>query len=247
MSIFDDIGGDIGGAMGWTMGGIPGAIGGWFGGDAVGNALGGGNPSVMSNPTYGPGGLLQGGTVNVQGNSIPVTNPGSVDPNQANPYASQYLNNLSGLYGQFSNSAAGSAFNPGFYNQLQNTQQNNLTTSLGNQYAAMGLSGSSAEMGGLNQAIQSNQMNWMNRQQSDQMKSLQGLEGLNSAGYNETMGIQGGYGNFESTYGQDVLGGLGMLQGQQIANTSALGGMFGSGLGALGTYAGATAMAGAFA
>lgn len=152
--------------------------------------------------TVAPGGDL---TQSVNYGPINTLNPGIIDPSQANPYANQYLQNTNTMMNDFSHSVAGGAFNPNFYGQMQAKQQDQLTSSMGNQYARMGLAGSSAEMGGMNQAIQGNQMAWLNRQQSDQMQALKGLEGLNNQGMNQLSQIQGQYSAFEDATNQDIL------------------------------------------
>lgn len=175
------------------------------------------------------------------GQDLSITSPGSINPSQTNPYAAGYLQNNQNLYSQFSQSAAGGAFNPSFYQGMQNTSQANLTTSLGNQYARMGLSGSSAEMGGMSNAIQQNQMSWLNREQSDQTRAMQGLEGLNNQGYSETMGLQNQYSGYQNEVNQDQLGLYGVQQQQQAANNSLLGGIASAGIGAAGFLLGGPA------
>lgn len=197
-----------------------------------------GSPVAMNMTTNGPNGPVTQADPSIGGTAIPLMNPGSVDPSQVNSAADQYLNNNASMYNQFSNSAAGGAFNPQFYAGMQGQMQNNIQSSLGNQYSAMGLSGSSAEMGALNQATNQNQMAWMNRQQSDQQKAMSGLEGLNQQGYQQTMGIQNQYGQFQDTYGQDILGLLGISQQQQAGNQQMLGNIISGVAGAAGTAAG---------
>lgn len=195
-------------------------------------------PPVSSSPNYNSNGIMTGGGLSYNGTPMNVQNPYMLSPGDLNPAASGYLDNVKNLYSQFSNSAAGGAFNPSFYDNMKQTQEGQITSSLDNQYAKMGLSGSSAEMGGLNQAIQSNQMNWLNRQQGDQMKAMQGLEGLNQQGYGMTTGMQNEYGDFESAFNQSIANLLGVQQQQQASNNASLGGIIGSGLGAAGTALG---------
>jgi hypothetical protein len=170
------------------------------------------------------------------GMSWNLHNPAMMDPSQLNPYASMYLNNINGMLGQFQNSAAGGAFNPNFYQHLQDTSQANITTSLENSFARAGLGGSSAAMGTIGGAVEKNQMDWLNRQQSDQMRAMQGLEGLNQTGMKDVMGLQGQYGEFQDMYNQDILSLLGVKQQQDAANSNLWSGLA-QGVGHLGMAA----------
>ena len=192
------------------------------------------------NSQMGPGGINEGGTLGYNGMNMQYNNPAQYSPSTLNPSAGAYITNLNNLYSEFSNSAAGGAFNPSFYSGLEATQQNNLTSAMGNQYASMGLAGSSAEMGGINQAIQGNQMSWLNRQQGDQLKALSGLQGLNQAGYSDTMGIQNQYGDFEGAYNQSIASLTGMQQQQKEANSALAAGMLTGGKGGFGGIMGGT-------
>lgn len=196
---------------------------------------------INSNQLTGSQGETLGLNQNFMGTNINLMNPGSMGPGEVNPYANQVLQNNQNLYGMFQNSAAGGAFNPNFYNQLKNSQQQQITSSMGNQYAAMGLSGSSAEMGGMANAVSNNQMNWLNRQQSDQMRAMQGLSGMNQQMYGDIMGIQNQYGNYEDTAAQSQLGLLGLQQQQRAANQQLEGQIVGGLLGGAGSAIGAFA------
>lgn len=199
-------------------------------------------PSANSTAYMNGNNVMTGGSLSYGGSQLMnIQNPGTMDPSQLNPAAAQSLTNNQNLYSMYSNSAAGSAFNPGFYSGMEAQGQTGATSSMANQMAGMGLGGSSAEVGGMTNAINSNQMNWMNREQGDQQKALSGLEGLNQQDYNMTTGIQQGYGEFQSSYDQDVLGLLGMQQQTQNANNSNLYGLLDSGLGAAGSAAGKSA------
>lgn len=234
------LGGTLGAGLGSFAGGPIGAVGGAsFGGSMDDSGAGFGAYSNLAQANgAGMGGEVTGGMLNYGGADIQLQHPGLVDPLAVNPYANQYLQHTNDLYSMFSNSAAGGAFNPSFYNQMMQNQQNQMTTGLGNQYARMGLSGSSAEMGGMANAIQSNQMNWMNRQQSDQMRAMQGLQSLNNTGYQQTMGIQNQYGDFQDAYSQDIMSLLGINQSDINSNNQLEGQIIGSIIGAGGMAAG---------
>lgn len=189
---------------------------------------------VNANEVMGPGGTVNSLNMDYNGTQIPMINPGTLDPSQINPAASPYLGQIQSMF----SGLQGSMLGPDQYKHLQDTSEANLTTSLSNKYAAMGLSGSSAEMGGLNQAIQSNQMNWMNRQQGDYAKYLNAGEGLTKEGYGMTTGIQGGYGNFQDVYGQNILGLLGVGQGAANSSNQMIGSMVGGGFSGAGLAAG---------
>ena len=169
---------------------------------------------------------VSGVNMNFGGQSLGLNDPGMMNPGQLNPYAQQYMQNNQNLMSQMQ----GSMLNPQQYAQLQGTQQQNLTTSLDNQYAAMGLSGSSAEMGGVAQAVNQNQMSWLNRQQGDERNYASAMSGLNQQGYGDLMGIQNQYGNFQDAYSQDVVGLYGIQQGAQAANNQMWGQMVSGGL-----------------
>lgn len=185
-------------------------------------------------PTSSPGTPISGINIGYGSSSFPMYDPGMMNPASLNPYAAGYLNNNQSLMSQ----VQGSMLNPQQYQQLQGTQQQNLTTSLNNQYAAMGLSGSSAEMGGVAQAINQNQMSWLNRQQSDAQKYAGTMTGLNQQGYGDLMGIQSQYGQFQDVYGQDIVGLEGLNQQQDAGNNQMWGQIAGGALAAGGTIAG---------
>lgn len=189
--------------------------------------------------SYGmPGGPVSGVSMQYDGTPINMRNPGMMDPTQLNPYAGQYLNQINGMMSQFQSSASGGAFNPDFYKGMHDTQQANLTTGIENSYARMGLAGSSAEMGGISNAITNNDMSWLNRQQSDQMKAMTGMESLNNMGMKDVMGIQGQYGDFQDSYNQDILSLLGVNQQAQASQNQ----MIGQGIGGIGQMAMMAAM-----
>lgn len=189
------------------------------------------NNNDMSNQTnMGPSGQHMGGSMRYDGANFTMNNGANFNPNQLNASAGKYVDNNTDMMNEFKNSAAGGAFNPHFYDTMKAQSQAHGTTSLENEYAKMGLSGSSAEMGGLNQSIQGNQMSWLNREQSDQMKAMQGMEGINAQGYGQTMGIQNGYNDFEGSYNQSLASLLGVKTGQEDSNNQMWGNMIGAGM-----------------
>lgn len=194
----------------------------------------GDNGMGISYQQSGLDGQVDQANLSYNGMSVPLKNPGMMDPNSINPYASQYLQNNQDLMAQVHNSV----LSPSQYGQLQNTQQANLTTSMDNQYARMGLSGSSAEMGGVAQAINQNSMNWMNRQQSDMSNYAHMYSSLNQQGYGDVMGLQNQYGNFQDVYGQDMFSLMGINQQDNASNNQMWGNIISSGLSAVGSIAG---------
>lgn len=191
---------------------------------------------VSNNPHTGPGGPpITGSNLTIGDGdnavSIPLNHPGNINPYDVNPYASKLLGANQDLYHEFAGSATGNAFNHDLYSKMMTAQQTNIGTEMGNLYASRGLSGSSAEMGGISSAINQNQMAWLNREQGDQMQAMRGLSGLNQQNFGDIIGIQGQYGNFQDVYGQDVLGLLGLQQQQKMANQQMWGGLIGQGMG----------------
>jgi hypothetical protein len=197
----------------------------------------GGVPGASGSDVYGPNGQLQNMNMTYNGAPINFQNPTQFTNAQMNPEAAAYNTNTNNLYSEFQSSSAGNAFNPNAFAGMQAQQQSNLTSSMGNQMAAMGLSGSSAEVGGMSNAIQNNQMAWLQKQQGMQMQAMQGLEGLNNTGYQQTMGIQNQYGGFQDVANQDILGLLGAQQQAQAAQNSMWGQIAGGVLGAGGQIA----------
>ena len=197
----------------------------------------GGVANAGASYQYGNNGTMQDVGINYGNADLNMQNPTQFSNAALNPEAAAYNTNTNNLYNMFSQSAAGNAFNPNAFSGMQAQQQSNLTSSLGNQYAAMGLSGSSAEMGGMSNAIQNNQMGWLQKQQGMQMQAMQGLEGLNNQGYQQTMGIQNQYGQFQDVANQDILGLIGVQQQAQNAQNQAIGQIAGSLVGSAGQMA----------
>lgn len=185
-----------------------------------------------------PDHLITGAVIDMNGTKLPIGMEGGINPSEANPFAYKYLQNDDALYQQFQNSVAGGAFNDNFYNNMKMQQQNQIVNTMNNQFASSGLAGSSAAMGGINQAIQNNQMSWLNRQQGDQMRAMQGLEALNQQGMKDTMSLQKQYGDFQDMYLQTIANAMGLQAGQNAANTAQTGQIWSAGLGAVGSAAG---------
>lgn len=198
----------------------------------------GSSNSVQSTPYAGGAyGTQTGGTLNYGGTPMSYQNPGAMSPASLNPYAAAYGAKLNGLSTQIGESMPGSDW----YQHMEDTQSQNLNTKLGNQYAAMGLSGSSAEMGAMSSANIQNENQWTSRQLGDSMKSAGMQSQLDQAGYGETMGIQGQYGNFEDAYNQSIASLMGVQQGANTSNNALAGQIGQAGLAAAGTVAGAYA------
>lgn len=193
-----------------------------------------------SNPALDP---MMGGSMNYGGTPIYMNNPAMFSPDQLNPTASPYVNNINSLQGDLQNSAAGGAFNPNFYQGMIDKSNASLTSNLGNQFAGMGLSGSSAEAGAMSNSLINNQMSWMNREQSDQMKSVSALEGLDQTGLKDTMAIQSQYGNFEDSYNQSIANLMGLQNQAQASNNQMWGSIIGGGTQAGGSMAAAALLA----
>ena len=168
------------------------------------------------------------------GTQMSYQNPGLMSPSGLNPAAAAYASQLQGLGQQIQGATPGSAY----YQGMANTQGAAIQSSIGNQMAGMGLSGSSAAAGAMTQAgIQNNQA-WTQKQFQDTMASAQAQGQLNQAGYGQTMGIQNQYGEFEDAYNQSIANLLGAQQQSSEAETSAWTGGISALLGGGGTAAG---------
>lgn len=205
--------------------------------------MGSGAPDAGSNTRYdgAPGSNpiddpMKGGSMYYGGATINMNDPANFSPDMLNKSASPYISDINNLKSQFENSAAGSAFNPEFYKGMMDTSSANLESHLNNQYAAMGLSGSSAEAGAMSNALTNNQMSWMNRQQGDQLKAMSGIEGLDQTGLKDTMGVQAQYGEFQDAYNQSIANLLG-LQNQAQASSNQETGQIIAGAGQMGASA----------
>lgn len=123
--------------------------------------------------------------------------PGMLSPDALNPFASQPLQQLSGLQSGYQQMAS-EAFNPTYYDPLKNNIEQRQDTSLNNQYAKMGLSGSSANLGAIGDSNRQTELSFYNRQLGDQAKVLAGSQGLEQNMYSDMMGIQGQYDAFQN-------------------------------------------------
>lgn len=196
------------------------------GGQAVGN-------STQSNQ-YG---VQTGGTLSYGGTPMTMNNPGSLTPDQLNPSAGNYVDQNQSLYNNLSQSSL-NPFNTNMYNQMQQSQQAGLNSGLQNMYAAQGLGGSSAAMGGIANADIQNSLAVQRQQMGAQMQYSSALGGLNQQGYQDTMGIQNQYGDFESAYNQSIASLLGVQEGANNSQNQMTGQIIGGALGAGGSIAG---------
>lgn len=175
--------------------------------------------------------------INVGGQNLTTENPAYFSPQDLNPSAAGYTQGLQGLMGGIMNNTPGGQAlqgNSGYYQNMMGIQGQGIQSMMGNQYARMGLQGSSAEMGGMSQALTQNQLAWTGKEQSDALQSAQGISSLDQAAYGQTMGIQNQYGNYENTANQDILSALGYQSSQQQANNQMFASIFGTLGGALG-------------
>lgn len=204
-----------------------------------------GTPDVGSNTNYDQYSngqqVMSGGTMDYGGAQMNMQNSALYSPSELNPSAASYVTNNSGIYGQLSNSSV-NPFNTDIYSQTQANNQASLTSSLQNQYASMGLSGSSAEMGGLSNAITQSQLQAQKQQMGAQLQYSGALSGLNQQGYTDTMGIQNQYSDYQDSYNQSIANLLGVQQQSQASNNQMWGQIIAGGMQAGGNAAMMAAM-----
>lgn len=213
------------GGPGAALGAIPGML---SGGPTPVNTAYNTNPDGTINSWgFGYGGMQ----------SPAMLNPQGVNPYTANPYAGAELSNLQGLQGA-QGQIMSEAFDPSYYNSLKANAITGSTTSIDNQYAKMGLAGSSANLGADSSSINNLNQYYLNRQMGDQEHAIQGMAGLDNSMYGDIMGIQGQYGDFQNGILDTLVGLNNSSQEQQMANNQMMANLMGSAMGAAGSYAG---------
>jgi hypothetical protein len=168
------------------------------------------------------------------GSSVSLQNPGHVDLHQTNPELASQIDMMKG-YQKSSQPMLEQYFDPTRLAGRRDDMIQRQNTTLQNQYARMGLSGSSAAAGALGEADRQIDFGFQDRQLRELQSALGIEQGLSSGIVHDTMAGQSQYSSYQSQILQTLLA----MRGQDAQAQQANGQMIGSGIGALGTIAGA--------
>lgn len=137
--------------------------------------------------------------------NVNIVNPGFVDLESANPELFKILQSRRMMMGQFGQ-YADQFMDPALYAQRRARAVTGAETGAMNQMARMGLAGSSAGIGMMNDAAFNAGMAMDDRQMMDMIRMAQVENSLLGGAENTIRGIQGGYKDFQDQYLQLVLG-----------------------------------------
>jgi hypothetical protein len=226
----------IGTGIGAAVGAVAGALPGLFSGDPA---------QMQANYNYNSDGTLHGYNFNAGNFQSPnMTNPGNINPFSANPYAGAAISSLQGLQG-YQSSLMNEAFDPNYYNGLKANAITGQTNSIDNQYAKMGLAGSSANLGADQSAVNQTNMQFYNRQMQDQRNAINGMMGLDQNMYGDILGIQNQYGAFQNGMLANMMGASNSQNQLNMANNQMMAQMMGGAMQAGSSFAGMNMMANA--
>lgn len=199
-----------------------------------------GGDSAHLNSNYGSGGGVNSFDFGMGDNSVNMKNPGSLDPSQLNPYAAAYLSKLNGVSDQYKG-VADQYLNSDYYNKMMNEYGQRAQTSVDNNFARMGMAGSSAAAGAGMEAQRQNTMMWNQKRLQDAGTAASMMSGLDQRGYQGVMGIQNQYGGFQNSMADAYINMLNAQQQQQQMNNQLYGSLIpffvnplGSGAGSMG-------------
>lgn len=207
-----------------------------------------GTESGSSNTTYDQNGNIMGyqwGLGDMQSPNMKA--PGSIDPMTANPYIGSQISDMQNLRGEFGQSVTNNYMNPAFYDQMKAQSGDQLTSRVNNQYARMGLSGSSANAGSVTQGLISNDQQWRERQLSDQLRAMQGQSMLDNNINSMISGVQNQYGGWQNSIVEQMMGIKNSQNQQSAANDQLWGSIIGGTLQGGGSAAGGAMTAAALA
>lgn len=170
--------------------------------------------------------------------------PGSINPLTTNPYMGSQITDMTNLRGMYHDSIMNNYMNPAFYNQMRDQSGDRLTSGINNQYARMGLSGSSANAGAVTQGLIGNDQQWRERQLSDQMRAMQGESMLDNNINSMIGGIQNQYGDWQNQIVQTMMGIKNSQNAQDASQNAMWGQIIGGVAGGGGAAAGGMFMAG---
>lgn len=137
------------------------------------------------------------------------SNPGQVDIHNTNPALGGLYDDMGSMRSDFQ-STLDRVMDPGSYNNLRDEYAQRAGTSLNNRFASMGLAGSSAAVGALNESDRQTALSFRDRQLGEQTRAIGVASGLDKAREAMLLAGQGQYGAW-----QDQL--LGIQMGQQQA------------------------------
>lgn len=155
------------------------------------------------------------------GEEVTYANPGHLDLKGINPALYSEIENTQQLRDRFRESSA-YALDPARYDARMREDMAMANTSLQNRFAQMGLAGSSAAMGALNESDRRTMMAWDDRQVNDLLRSLQMEQALSGQISNGYLTIQNQYDNLQKNVANAQLQ-------QQAQDQQMLGSIIGAG------------------
>lgn len=195
----------IGAGVGGTLGGLPGAIVGGVAGDSMGGFFGGSD-------------------------GFDLQDPGLIDLAKANPELYKELQYSRGRRDNFDNFAQ-QYTDPARYEQLRQLQRERAMVSNTNQFANIGLAGSSAAIGAGNEAASRVDMAMIDRQLADRMRIEQMDALLSGQVRGGISGIQNSFAQFQTQRMNAYLGKQQIDQADRAAILGAAGSIGGAVLG----------------
>lgn len=178
---------------------------------------------------FDPGGFF--GDFLHQNKGFNLQNPGLIDIHEQNPaLAAQvdYLNKQRDAYDE-----SMKMFGPAYYHGLMNDYGNRASTAAMNHYAALGLAGSAAGVGGADEARRQSDQAMLNRQVSDQTNIANTRRNYTSDIYSDTAGIQSGFNNYQKMLYDQYINQQNLQNAQHKGLLGTLGGVVGGIFGGL--------------
>ena len=128
-----------------------------------------------------------------KGKDQDFTNPGTIDLQRWNPEAYKEISNMRGLRDAYRSSGMYALDGNQYQNRI-NEQMDKNTIGMSNQYASMGLAGSSTMFSGLAEANRQTQFAWDDRRNNEIMQAMQMEASLSGQINSDIYGIQNQYG-----------------------------------------------------
>lgn len=144
-------------------------------------------------------------------------NPGGYDPNAVNPYIGNQIQGYHDVFNSMQPTFQG-LMDPHRLDPYEQTMKDRSYTDTMNQYAARGMSGSSAAMGAVSNGSNNIDLQFQQYGLQNPMHAMQMQDSLLNPMMSDTMGAQGQYNGFQQAY-------LNYLLGQQKQDGSIIGGM----------------------
>lgn len=184
--------------------------------------------NYVQNPSTGAT-SLNNWSAGWNGTSMGEQNPGSIDLSQTNPALAGIIKNMGGLEGN-AGQMVNEAFDPNYYQPLVDKYKANAETSTNNQFARMGLAGSSANAGSVQQADQNVDLGFLQRQQQMQAQALGTAAGLDKNLAGLTLEGQGQYNHFQNSALDSYFALINAQNQQQASNNQMWGSIIGGGI-----------------